>query len=191
MKIEKIVESTEVITIEQARDHLRIDASGSPASHPDDTYITTLISVAREIAENYQERSIGIATYRMTMTGWQDIDLSFPEIIAVNSVKYDDADNVEQTLSSVTGYWVSDNRVLFREYPNLYNAPDNVRIEYQAGYDTTSSPAVEVPKSTYQAMLLLIGHMYENRESTMNVQSYEISLGMKFMLDQHRLNMGL
>ena len=43
--------SVEPISLEKARLHLRLDTSGSPPSHPDDSLVTSLITAVRENAE--------------------------------------------------------------------------------------------------------------------------------------------
>lgn len=79
------------------------------------------------------------------------------------SIKYDDSDGAEQTLSSfrlVEG----PNAKLLPAYgaawPVTAVGPGTVRLTYIAGYD----PA-ELPPELIQAALMLFGHFYANREA--------------------------
>ena len=45
--------TTEPVSLNEARTHLRIEPFGYPLCHPDDAYVQTLISVARGWCEQY------------------------------------------------------------------------------------------------------------------------------------------
>ena len=49
-----------------------------------------------------------------------------------------------------------------QSWPSLYPRDDAVQIEYVAGYGAAAS----VPQVFKQAILLLVGHWYANRESS-------------------------
>ncbi|MBW9062380.1 hypothetical protein JNB71_03515 [Rhizobium herbae] len=71
------------------------------------------------------------------------------------SVKYLDADETEQTISS-DNYRVVGNEVLFRTgfaFPEVATAPDAVRIRYGAGYNTA-----DVPPQAKQAVIMMALH---------------------------------
>jgi len=59
--------AAEPITLAQARLHLKLDTSGSPPSHPDDTLVTALIAASRESAEKYTGLAIANQTYTLTL----------------------------------------------------------------------------------------------------------------------------
>jgi uncharacterized phiE125 gp8 family phage protein len=83
------------------------------------------------------------------------------------SVKYDDGDGVEQTLTSfrlVEGGDAGSARLLpayGASWPSTAVGPGTVRVTYIAGYD----PA-ELPADLTLAVLLLFGHWNANREAT-------------------------
>jgi hypothetical protein len=87
----------------------------------------------------------------------------------VTSVKYRDTDNAEQTLSSAayltdTGEAQGIVRLLEDEsWPDTYfDRPSAVVVRAVVGFGATSA---SVPENYIQAMQLLIGHWYANRES--------------------------
>lgn len=151
--------SAEVITTASAKAHLRVEVSD------DDTYIATLISVAREEAEHETERSIGEQTLTLTAAGFDRVmALPRPPVTSVTSVKYYDADGVQRTVSS--GNYRLDTSVAppVIEFDDDYSFPtvddraDAVEIVYAAGYTSEACPAL-----IKQYMLLRIGTMYEHR----------------------------
>lgn len=187
MSLEVLSVGDEVITLAQARSHLNLTATGSPPTHFDDDYIEDfLIPTAREAVEQYIGRAVVLQTVKYTMTGWQDIYLPFCTLAEIESVKYDDTNGDEQTLAA-SGYWfTADGKLIMRELPGLDDAPDNVRITYTTGYDLEASPPDLLPNSLKQAMFLLIGHLYENRESTNPMEVKELPLGFYSLLTPYR-----
>lgn len=185
--IELVGEISEVVTLETARAHLNLIADGSPPAHPDDAYIEDiLIPSAREYVENYLGRAVALQTQKLTMTGWNDCKLPFATYATITSIKYDDVNGDEQTLSA-NDYWYSkDNLLVFRNLYPLYNAPDNVRVTYQTGYDTGSPANKSIPNTIIKAMLLHISDGYENREATTQFTNEHIKLGIESLLTPHR-----
>ena len=163
----------EPITLAEAKTHLVVDSSVTA----DDTYITALIQVAREYAENYTRRSFVQRTLEMTLpdfAGYQtEICLPYPPLQSITSVKYLDADGVLTTISSAD-YQVDTYSIPGRlkpayldSWPVVTRGDFNaVQIRYIAGYDTVGSPpdyVAGIPEQLKQWMKLRIGMMYEMR----------------------------
>lgn len=176
--------AAEPVLLADARLHCKIDLIG--ASHPDDSLLTVLITVARELAEHYAGRAFAPQTLEMALDCFDSesevIALEKPPVTSITSVKYTDTDGVEQTIVS-TAYFLS----LYGEscklaptygnyWPSTQEIPDAVRIRYVTGPTTA-------PKAAYQAMLLLIGHLYENRADSSRMKVEEIPLGARALLD--------
>jgi uncharacterized phiE125 gp8 family phage protein len=97
------------------------------------------------------------------------------------------ADGSEVVLPGESYYLVDDAICKFQraEWPSLDNVRlrDPVEVVYEAGY---GSPA-EVPQRGKQAMLMLISHWYEHRESVaVGAVSSEIPQGVEMLLWQDR-----
>jgi len=98
------------------------------------------------------------------------IILDWPTIIDVDLVEYYDEDEVLQTLSS-TKYDIDNEnepgRLVLKNtegWPSTAIVPNAVKIEYTSGYGTAS---VDIPQAIRQAILITIGHNFENRESVL------------------------
>lgn len=133
---------------------------------------------------------------------WDDgIMLPFASpIIAVTQVVYDDASGAAVTMSA-GDYYVDE----FQRPAHLYPAAGTswptaqasnrraVRIRYTAGYDLpgTSPVTNPLPFAIKAAMLLVIGHLYENRENSAETSVSEIPLGAASLLERYRLRLGM
>lgn len=170
------------VTMAEAKAHLRVDGGD------DDAVITALIASATEYCEKVTERSFCESTYRLTLdrfpvgipydvasasiNGW-DIRLPKANLIAVDSVKYDDKNGTEQTLSASIYRVISDEtpaRITLaynEDWPETREHAGAVRVLYRAGYagGTEAEQQAAVPQAIKQAIKLLIGHWFEHREA--------------------------
>lgn len=149
----------------EAKAHLRVETTA------DDTLIAGLIAAATAHLDGWS----GILGRCLVEQTWrQDYDdfrscLRLPlfPVLSITSVKYVDTDGVEQTVDSANYVLLNDERGAYVEFADGYSFPAlnvgsaAVRITYVAGYGAASA----VPQAIKQAMLLLIGHWYENREA--------------------------
>ena len=195
--------SAEPVSLDVAKVHCRVSLSYTG----DDAYILALIVAAREYCEKETRRSFVARTYELRMNGlpcrfasqagylrsferfpvytYGEIRLPKPPLIAVESITYIDMDGNQQTLDP-SQYQVDAGGVLpgticpayGQMFPQNRYQLDSARITYQAGYGT---PA-EVPSGICQAMLLLIGHWYRNRESVSDAGLAEVPMGVKALL---------
>lgn len=170
--------ATEPVTLAEAKLHLRVDAAD------EDTLITGLITAAREFAEHYTGRALAPQTLEMALDKFpaDGIDLDMPPVATITSVKYTDTAGVEQTVLA-TDYALSlygDSRRLTLAYgkswPSTRDIANAVRIVYVTGYTTA-------PKAVKAAILLLIGHLYENRQDVSTLKAEEIPNGAKSLLN--------
>jgi uncharacterized phiE125 gp8 family phage protein len=148
----------EPITLAEAKTFLRVDTTA------DDTLISSLISAAREYAEQYTQATFAAATYELGLDGFplDAINLPSARNPVIVSVKYFDSAGVDQTLSP-TAYLLSDYGMQAFIYPaqswpatGIYT--NAVRVRYTDS-GTAASGAVKV------AILELVAHLYENREN--------------------------
>lgn len=173
--------ATEPVTTAEAKLHLRVDVSD------DDALIGGLITAAREFAEHYTGRAFAPQTLEMALDRfpvYEDdcIDLDLPPVATITSVKYTDATGTEQTIAG-SAYSLSlygDSRRIAPTYgvywPTTQDVPDAVRIRYVTGYTT-------LPKAAKAGLLLLIGHLYENRQAVSTLSLEEIPMGARSLLD--------
>lgn len=168
------------VTIEEARLQCKIDADeNSPPSHPDDSLIQMLIASATDDLDG-PKGWLGRALVEQTLELVLDrfpcgkIELPYPPLIDVVSVKYIDIDGEEQTLTAPSGSPASggDYRVVADAEPGYIEPAYGtswpatrgsaaVRIRFSAGYGAPD----DVPNRIKEYMLHQIAYGYEYRES--------------------------
>lgn len=174
--------ASEPVTLTEAKLHLKVDGSA------EDNLITYLISAARDLAERYMNRSIITQTWELYLDVLPDqIDIWHGPVASISSVKYYDSDNTLQTLSATlyTTDIVSEpariNRAYSATYPYTYDRTNAVIVEFIAGQSSA-------PSLIKAAILLIIGHLYTNREDVITGHSaVEIPMGSKALLDHYRV----
>jgi uncharacterized phiE125 gp8 family phage protein len=189
--------TAEPISIEQARTHLRIEAFGSPPAHPDDDYVEGLITAARLWVQAYLGRAIGTQTVVVSLDAFKDkIELPLAPAQSVESITYIDSNGATQ---SVASYQFNNYktpaiiRPLFNQsWPSTRAQESAVLITYTAGYTVGESPdEFAVPEPIIKAMQLIIGHLYENRQEVSTMETYELPMGVKTLLQPYRIEMGV
>ena len=189
--IKTIQPTSEPVTLAEAQLHLRLDTDGSPPSHPDDALVQTLISAARENAEQYTSTTIAQATYMLKSTVTDgEINLQTYPVTSIASVTYEDAAGDVQTVSA--DQYSIDN---FNRPARLVFDSDAISSEmtvtFTAGATDNDDPnPFPCPAGVKAAILLMVGNWYENRETVSNNESFERPQSAIYLLTPHRINMG-
>jgi uncharacterized phiE125 gp8 family phage protein len=175
--------TTEPVTLAEAKAQCRVDIAD------DDTLITGLISAARTTVEDMAHRALVSQCWRLSLGRWPAVDyisLPLPPLQEVDSIIYTDQDGNETTWAAAN-YIVDDisepGRIVLAHganWPGATLAPANaIEIDFVAGYGSAS----DVPAVWKQAILLLIGHWYENREAALvGPIAREIPMGVKSLV---------
>lgn len=181
----------EPVTLSEAKVHCRVDITD------DDTYIAALITVARQYIETIARPRLALLeqTWRYVADYWpasDTLELRPYPLRSVTSVSYTDVDGVTSTVPS-TDYLVDTTsepgRIRLKtaaSWPSDTLAELNgLKIEFVAGFGAT--PA-SVPTTLRQALLLLVGHWYENREPIMQsgAMPKEIPLAFQALMQHWR-----
>jgi uncharacterized phiE125 gp8 family phage protein len=167
-----------VIPLSDVKGHLKVDVS------TDDSYITALLAAAVEVAEHRTQTSIGQQTLELALDAFPSgaIELLRGPALSVTSVKYYDTAGVLQTFSaSLYGFddysetqWVT--LGFGASWPTTRAMANAVLVRYLAG-------ASALPDSIRHALLLLVGHWYENREAVIiSALMQEVPLGVSALL---------
>ena len=168
-----------LVSTSDLRDHVR----GSTA---DNALITAYGRAAQQYAEGYTRRSIYLQKYRLTLSEFPEsgtIELprspgstsSLASTSGPVTISYlQDGGSTWTEWSSTAGGWRLDvdqepPRVELRygeAWPTATRETGgSVRVDFHAGYASTASTWVsEPPKGIDQAIRLIVGHWYENRE---------------------------
>jgi uncharacterized phiE125 gp8 family phage protein len=154
----------------------------------DDTYITSLITTAREICESYQNRAYITRTYELTLDAYPcgELELPMPPALTITSIVSTLADGTSETWSA-TEYQLDSSGFIGRLSPAYgYQWPSwtlrelaGIKITYTAGYGAT---AATVPNRVKHAIMMLIAELYENREDTDKMEAFTIPWGVKALL---------
>lgn len=174
--------TAEPVTTTEAKAHLRVDISD------DDALIAALIKAARQKVERSLGKSLLTQTWVLALDGFPAgarVDLPNGPVQSVTTIKTYDEDDTESTLSD-TAYFVDtiSARVglnLDYTWPAALRPTNAVLITYVTGY---GDDAADVPHDLVQAILLLVGHWYENREAS--ASAGVMPLGVEALLQGYR-----
>lgn len=183
----------EPITTDEAKLHLRVEID------EDDALIESLITAAREWVEIYTGRTLCETVLEVAFEGYPNygyIELPKPPILEVVSFKYTDSSGVDTTLA--TDQYVLDNTVAIAPrvvpsygstWPGTRWQSSSLRVRYRAGYARAGSPIEThlIPQPLTAAIKLLVGHLYENRESVAPANMQELPQGALFLCRPYRV----
>jgi uncharacterized phiE125 gp8 family phage protein len=179
--------ATTPVSLAEVRRQLRIE------HEDDDLLLVRLINVA--VAYTDVKGALGHAMISQKWGQWvtstpeQAVKLTLGPVISVDAVKYYDTDGNLQTdtLSNYEIYGTQFAKTIGPKesfnWPVAEDRSDAIRIEYTIGYGTSAS---DVPDTLRHAMMMLIGHWYENRETTMMDELSNIPYGFDALMDMHR-----
>lgn len=200
---------TDPISLEEAKAHLREDSSDF------DDQITAFIKAAVAYCEGprgFLGRVLIDQTWQLTLDSFpghhhrhgswhhahHEIKIPMPPLIGILSIKYDDTAGVEQTMTA-DQYTVDTNSepgwvMPVGSWPATFSGINAVRIQFRAGYldQNQSPPVANVPEGIKQAIKMLIGSFYLNRENEIvGDTSASLPFAVDVLLRQHRLQLGM
>lgn len=194
--------SEKPVSLAEMKAYMRVDVE------TDDAIINDFIDIATEAAKQYLGRSVMTETLELTldrfgagvdeldrlgsgvhnttrqavMSYGNEIDLPFPPVQSITSIKTFSTDNSESTFSS--SYYQLDEtggRVYLNQgstWPTSLRDREAVKVRYIAGY---GSAPQDVPLPIKQAIRQHVSYMYECR------QSCELPPSCKALLEPYRL----
>lgn len=175
------------ISLADVKAHLRIEHSD------DDTLLVRLIGAATAYTD-----VTGALGHAMILQKWgqwvasappASVKLILGPVTQVSAVKYYDTDGELQT-DTLSNYDVTGTS--FESYvtpkagfnwPVTQTRADAIRIEYTIGYGEAAS---DVPETLRHAILMLIGHWYENRENSATDKYEQLPFGFDALVGMHR-----
>jgi uncharacterized phiE125 gp8 family phage protein len=181
----------EPITTAEAKSHLKVDTDD------EDTYIGTLIIAAREYAEGVLGRTLVSTRKQIKLDAFPEnngpIEIPLPPTIEIQSFAYINASGGSTSLVEDTDFKLVDGgdnepaKVVpcyGKSWPAARAEDDAVTIVFLAGWED----ADDVPQSIKQAILLLVAHWFENRESV-NIGNIvnEVPQGVDALLWRNRI----
>ena len=159
---------SEPVTLVEAKAYLRVDNTD------EDTLISTLITAARQWVESYLDRALILRQLVLRLDTFPvEIELPQPPLSTFGtttavSVTYTLETGTTATLSS-SEYRIdrtSTPGVLRQNYsgswPGHLNDYNSIAVTYWAGYGSDEG---DIPPAIKNAILLMIGHLFENRSA--------------------------
>tara|TARA_B100000809_G_scaffold154054_1_gene151421 strand:- start:2254 stop:2877 length:624 start_codon:yes stop_codon:yes gene_type:complete len=160
--------AAEPLTAAECRSHLNLDETYY------DTTLDNLVIAARQTVESVTGRQLITATYDLTLdkfpAGRKVLPLPKGQLQSVSAITYTDTAGISATWTA-SDYIVSTKRDpgsvtpdYDKVWPSARSVRDAVQIRFVAGYGDAAS---DVPQAIKQAILLLVGHLFENREAVL------------------------
>lgn len=180
--------SVEPVSLATAKSHLHIDTDDTSS----DAYLPLLIQAVREHAERHCRRAFITQTINLYADTFEAhlLQLPYGNLQSISYIKYLDTDGIEQTLDA-SKYVVDAQSIpgrivpAFGEvWPSTQYMINAVRIQAVVGFGDADT---DVPNDIRVAMLLHLGHLFENREETTPVPVSSIPMGYDALLATHRL----
>ncbi len=196
MKVTLVTGSTiKILTVGQIQRHLRL----STASTAENALLEGLREAAVQSAENFTGRKFTTQTWKIYFDEFPSsnhLELPFAPLKSIPSsgLVYTNSEGGSTTMSSTR--WSQDiasepGRLVLKyndDWPSETLANNNpISIEFRCGYRSTAEP--KLPQSIKQAVLLIIGSWYENREEVIvSGQSFQrMPLASKALLSPYKL----
>lgn len=175
--------TVEPVAITEAKNHLRVDTAD------DDALIQRCLVAARRWAEMYTRRAFVTQTWDVFYSRWSPVfEIPLPPLASITSVTMRTAADVALVVPA-DRYLVDTislpGRVLLRPgeaWPSDTLWPLNpIVIRFVAGYGL----AAAVPDDINAAILLLTGHLYENREQAAHPVPKSLPFAAEHLLMPH------
>ena len=177
-----VVATAWAVTLAEAKAHLSYDSADQ------DTLITALIKAASEQIGEMAGRVLTQETWTAASEDFYDmVRLPKSPIIAVSAISYfDAAGNSQAATVGDFNVFLSEDYSLIRpkigfNWPTAQDRPDAVTITFTAGYSA-------VPFGLKYAVLLLIGHLFQNREGVVvGTIAAVLPMAVESLVNSHRL----
>jgi uncharacterized phiE125 gp8 family phage protein len=160
----------------------------------DNAYIQSLISVARDVAENATGRALMSATWLAATCSFPSCNLfslAVTPASSITSIKYyADGETTLTTLAPsnyIVTTAVSPAVIIFDEdfiAPALASRPDAVQITFMAGAATANL----IPPSLKHALRILVRHFYDHPEMMATGTATELPIHLRDLLYQNRVS---
>lgn len=173
--------SSPAVTLAEAKKHLRV------SWNDEDDIIQVYLNAA--IATIEGPNGIGVAlgqqTWRLSLDGFPwEIRLPLGPVSSVDSITYTNENGSDATVDSwredldqyPARLWPERNQ----SWPAAYCEPGSVKVQFTTGYQT-------IPGDLKAAVLLIVGHLYANREAVSDTAMSEVPMAVTSIIERYRV----
>lgn len=176
-----------MIDLALIKKHLRLDSSFDDGS--EDDFLLSLAEAALKLAEQITGTCFIAREETFVLDGFPAgstlIELEWTPVQNITLVEYTDAQGISQELDVATLRLDARKRVypvllppFGQSWPRTIAEPESVTITAEVGFDV-------LPATVRSAALLIIGHLYENREASTAVNVGELPVGVSMLLNHY------
>lgn len=187
MKVIVIEPPAPVVTLEEAKRHLVIDAD----LQDDDILIESLVAAATAWLDGpagWLNRALGVQVLEWQRCDWPSNReaLPFPPEIEIISISYIDPAGAVQN-------WPVPDPLYFENMPAVRGRDGDVKIRYRAGYGSQSAETPDnwtnaIPAPIKTAILMLVAQWYRTREPiAIGDQPYTLPFTVEALLSPYRI----
>lgn len=202
MTYRKIAQSQALpLSLADAKRKLQIETTDldDEAADEIDKNVSEAVAAAAEFIEDQTKFTMRPTTYVLTLDAWPCFPLMIQRapVREVVAIRYLDEAKVSQILNPDGWYEVpTDTGAAIYLEPDFSLPPAarraaSIEVEFSAGFDipgqTGGTLALEQPQRIRQALSLMTGHYYNNRDAVADGRTYEVELGATNLLDTVRL----
>jgi len=176
------ITGTDILSLTDAKSFLRVDHSD------EDSLITSMIDVAVFKVQDYTGQVLNsVSSVEIYLKDWANIQCPVSPLNSINSIKYFNPGNVEQTLAA-SNYWIEGANsvqpcIKFDGImPSIKEERGNpIVIDCNVGYATA-------PPALVHAVRLLLAQYYDIRENFAvgTIVSNEMPNGIKSLISEYR-----
>lgn len=177
--------ASEPVSLAEAKAHCRIYGTD------DDGLLAGYLMAARVYTESITGRRLVTQTldYFVDDLSADEILLPVAPVQSTTSITYIDPAGATQTLGAgnyaTVGrrYWTAIVPTVNATWPEVRDQAESVTVRFVAGHSSTNP----VPEPIRQAILMLVGHFYENRETVVIGQAPSVvPMSYEFLLADYR-----
>ncbi len=174
------------VSLAEAKNHLKID------HNDEDTYVESLIEAATKWAEEYTWRFLIDTEAQLFINNFENKIYVGKGCNDISEIAYLDNNDAYQVIPSTNYYLDLNCQPAIIQFKDSYSFPvtseklNLIRISLTAGFGPAAS---DVPSPIKSAILLMVGHLYENRQDEISgTVVSKFSINSKFLLNPYRIN---
>jgi uncharacterized phiE125 gp8 family phage protein len=163
---------------DEIKEHIRVD------HEIEDAVLKTYILAAIDYVEKFTWRKLRPTTYTGYADSWDTFNIQLHPVTSITSVKYYDAANSLQTMSASdyqTDLISIPASINFLTTYSVFDRPNAIQIEFVSGY----ADLYAIPSGLVSGLYLMIGHLFDNRNSTSMVKMHTLPIGLHDILAQY------